>query len=93
MTNGWTGGQYSLCRATFGMFLFVHFVALLPWAAEVFSDRGVLPAAVSPFLRLFPNVLAVSDSPVHEAREPVVGRWHCARARLEQPARPANDCP
>ena len=64
MTNGWTGGQYSLCRAILGVFLFVHFVAVLPWAAEVFSDRGVLPAAGSPFLRLFPNVLAVSDSPV-----------------------------
>ena len=64
MTNGWTGGQYSLCRALLGIYLFVHFAALLPWAAQVFSDREVLPANASPFLRLFPNVLGVSDSPV-----------------------------
>lgn len=63
MKNGWTGGQYSLYRALFGIYLFVHFAALLPWSAELFSDRGVLPAGASPFLGLFPNVLALDDSP------------------------------
>jgi predicted DCC family thiol-disulfide oxidoreductase YuxK len=62
MMNGWTGGQYSLYRAIFGLYLSIHFVALLPWSAELFSNRGVLPADASPLLHLFPNVLAVSDT-------------------------------
>ena len=64
MRNGWTGGQYSVVRAIFGGYLFIHFVHLAPWAAEVFSDRGLLPdASTSPLIHLFPNVLAVWDSP------------------------------
>jgi predicted DCC family thiol-disulfide oxidoreductase YuxK len=65
MKNGWTGGQYSLVRAVFGIYLFAHFVHLAPWAAELFSNRGVLPdGRDSPLLFLFPNVLAVWDGPV-----------------------------
>jgi hypothetical protein len=64
MKNGWTGGQYSLYRIIFGLYLFYHFVALLPWGPELFSSRGVLPnAADSPFIHLFPNILAAVDSP------------------------------
>ena len=64
MSNGWTGGQYSVFRALFGTYLFVHFAQLVPWGAELFSCRGVLPeAGASPVLHLFPNVLAVADTP------------------------------
>jgi len=64
MSNGWTGGQYSLYRAVFGVYLLIHFVALVPWGPEIFSNTGVLPSAdSSPFLYLFPNLLALSDSP------------------------------
>lgn len=59
MKNGWTGGQYSLVRATFGAYLFTHFVALIPWAREVFEQ--ILPREASPLLRLFPNILAIAD--------------------------------
>ncbi len=67
-TNGrssdWTGGQYSLFRALFGLYLFCHFVALIPWGGELFSNRGVLAnGAASPLLYLFPNILAWSDAP------------------------------
>jgi predicted DCC family thiol-disulfide oxidoreductase YuxK len=65
MSNGWTGGQYSVFRALLGLHLLVHFLALLPWGTELFSDRGLLPdAATSPLLLLFPNVLALADSPL-----------------------------
>jgi len=63
MTNGWTGGQYSLYRAIFAIYLLIHFVTLLPWSAELFSNRGVLPSDASPFVKLFPNLLAVNDTP------------------------------
>jgi predicted DCC family thiol-disulfide oxidoreductase YuxK len=64
MKNSWTGGQYSLFRAVFALYLLVHFLQLLPWGAELFSNRGVLPdGSASPFLHLFPNVLALNDSP------------------------------
>lgn len=62
MGEGWTGGQYSLYRGLLGAYLLVHFVVLLPWAAELFSDRGVLPASASPLLAAFPNVLLLSDA-------------------------------
>jgi predicted DCC family thiol-disulfide oxidoreductase YuxK len=63
-SSGWTGGQYSLVRLLFGTYLFVHFAMLLPWGAELFSNRGVLPdGTASPLLHLFPNVLALDDSP------------------------------
>jgi len=62
--NRWTGGQYSLYRVLFGTYLLIHFAQLLPWGAELFSNQGVLPdASASPILYLFPNVLALSDSP------------------------------
>jgi predicted DCC family thiol-disulfide oxidoreductase YuxK len=62
--SGWTGGQYSVFRMLFGTYLFVHFAMLLPWGPELFSNAGVLPdGSVSPLLHLFPNVLALDDSP------------------------------
>jgi predicted DCC family thiol-disulfide oxidoreductase YuxK len=63
--TGWTGGQYSIYRAAFGLYLFIHFVRLVPWGPELFSSQGVLPrASGSPLIRLFPNILAVWDSPI-----------------------------
>jgi predicted DCC family thiol-disulfide oxidoreductase YuxK len=63
--NGWTSGLYSLFRAAFGLYLFVHFVHLLPWGPELFSNRGALPrGGASPLLHLFPNLLALADSPL-----------------------------
>src|SRR5262249_51391468 len=60
----WTGGQYSVFRALFATYLLIHFLELLPWSVELFSNEGVLPTGTaSPLLHLFPNVLAVSDSP------------------------------
>jgi hypothetical protein len=48
-----------------GLYLFVHFAQLVPYGAEVFSDRGVLPSAsLSPLASLFPNILAVWDTPL-----------------------------
>lgn len=68
MTNAWTGGQYSVFRALFGTYLFVHFVHLLPWGAELFSSTGMVPdAALSPLTHLFPNVLAWVDTPAFVA--------------------------
>jgi hypothetical protein len=62
--NGWTGGQYSLFRALLGLYLFVHFAYLMPWAPELFSHRGMLPeASVSPLTRAFPNILSLWDAP------------------------------
>jgi predicted DCC family thiol-disulfide oxidoreductase YuxK len=62
--NQWTGGQYSVFRAIFGAYLFVHFAQLAPWGAEMFSNRGMAPdGSASPLLRLFPNVLALYDAP------------------------------
>lgn len=64
MKNGWTGGQYSIFRVIFGIYLCIHFAQLAPWAAEVFSNQGALgDGTASPFLYAFPNILALVDSP------------------------------
>ena len=64
MTNGWTGGQYSLFRTVFGVYLTIHFLHLLPWGAELFSRAGMLPdPRTSPLYPLFPNPLFVWDAP------------------------------
>lgn len=49
MSNGWTGGQYSLVRIALGLYLAVHFANLVPWGAERFSSAGaaLLAAAVA----------------------------------------------
>jgi predicted DCC family thiol-disulfide oxidoreductase YuxK len=64
MKNGWTGGQYSIFRILFGCYLLQHFLTLLPWGAELFSNRGALPSGSgSPLIHLFPNLLAICDQP------------------------------
>lgn len=64
MNNGWTGGQYSLFRAFFGAYLLVHFAYLAFWAADIFSNEGMIPdASLSPLVGAFPNILAVIDTP------------------------------
>ena len=56
--------QFAVFRWLLGLYLAVHFAALLPWGAELFSDRGVLPdPSVSPLDGLFPNLLTVLDTP------------------------------
>jgi len=64
MRNGWTGGQYSLFRGLFGLYLFIHFTYLAFWAPDIFSNEGMLPdAALSPLIVAFPNILGVIDTP------------------------------
>lgn len=64
MNNSWTAGQYGLYRAALGAYLSVHLASLIPYAGEVFSERGVLPsAALSPLAAWLPNVLAAADAP------------------------------
>lgn len=61
----WTGAQFSLVRAVFGVYLTIHFAHLLPWAAELFSNAGAVPdAAASPFAYVFPNILSFVDGPI-----------------------------
>ena len=73
MNNAWTGGQYSLFRAAFGLYLFVHFCQLAPWSAELFSSTGVLAdGAASPLFGLLPSVLLISDSAAVATAMPIV---------------------
>lgn len=55
----------TVVRVVLGAYLVLHFATLLPYASELFSNRGMLPeASLSPLSRAFPNVLAHWDSPV-----------------------------
>ncbi|MBY0546769.1 MAG: DCC1-like thiol-disulfide oxidoreductase family protein [Candidatus Obscuribacterales bacterium] len=62
--NGWTGGQYSLFRYIFGAYLFIHFLQLVPYGAELWSNQGALAdGSASPLLGIFPNMFALCDTP------------------------------
>jgi predicted DCC family thiol-disulfide oxidoreductase YuxK len=62
--GGWSWNQYAIFRVLLGSYLVVHFVHLLPWGVELFSNRGMLAnAAHSPLIGVFPNLLAWLDSP------------------------------
>ncbi|HJY83632.1 MAG TPA: HTTM domain-containing protein, partial [Candidatus Binatia bacterium] len=65
MSNGWTGGQYSLFRAIFGTYLFVHFVQFLLWGVGLFPNHGVPPqVSASPLISPFSHFLVLGDAPV-----------------------------
>lgn len=62
MTKTLTGGQYSLFRGLFGLYLCIHFAHLLPWAVELFSNSGVISDSnASPLFGIIPNILALND--------------------------------
>lgn len=54
--------QFALFRIGLGLYLAIHFIQLLPYGAELFSNRGMLPSARLN-LTFFPNPLAYWDSP------------------------------
>ena len=79
--SSWTWRQYAVFRALFGTYLLVHFIHLLPWSAELFSDAGMLPTASdSPLIGVFPNLLALADSPGVVAG--LIGSGVCAAVLL-----------
>ncbi len=56
--------QFVVFRLLFGLYLMVHFVALIPWASELWSSQGVLPdPTLNRTYGLFPNPLAIWDEP------------------------------
>jgi len=61
--GAWSGGQWSLVRALLGLYLAVHFAALVPYAAELFSAAGVFAGDASPLFRILPSPLWIADTP------------------------------
>lgn len=56
--------QFSLFRIMLGIYLVLHFSMLLPYAAELWSNQGILPSAkLNLTYGLFPNVLYWLDAP------------------------------
>jgi predicted DCC family thiol-disulfide oxidoreductase YuxK len=78
MQNGWTGGQYSIVRAVFGGYLFVHFIAAA--IAGVAMPLNVLAAVASIFfaIGLYDRLAAVVICSVLAfvfARSPLIDNW------------------
>lgn len=52
-------------RILFGLYLFIHFVYLIPYASEIWSSKGILPSAsLNLTYGFFPNILNGLDSPI-----------------------------
>ncbi|HYB98716.1 MAG TPA: hypothetical protein VEC57_06225 [Candidatus Limnocylindrales bacterium] len=60
----WTPGLYSAWRMIFGGYLCLHFLQLLPWAMELWSNVGVLPHGGDSPLQLPVHLYALSDRPL-----------------------------
>ena len=57
--------QFSIFRIIFGAYLSWHFLAPAPYAAEIYSNIGLLPSAdLNPTFWLFPSIFWISDSPL-----------------------------
>jgi len=68
LSNGWTGGQYSLFRLIFGTWLFFYFLFPAPRSAERLADAGSsvevtgsLLYQVAPY---FPNIFNVGNATI-----------------------------
>ena len=56
--------QFALFRIFFGAFLTWHFIALIPYGAELFSNEGIISdASLNPTYGFFPNHLYLWDTP------------------------------
>ena len=57
--------QFSIFRIILGSYLFIHFVSLLPYAAEIWSNAGMLAdPSVNLTYGVFPNLLYSISSPL-----------------------------
>ena len=57
--------QFALFRIFFGVFLTWHFIALIPYGAELFSNEGLISdPALNPTYGVFPNHLYFWDTPI-----------------------------
>ncbi len=58
--------QFGLFRILFGSFLAWHFLALIPYGTELFSNQGLISdASLNPTFGIFPNPLYLWDQPSH----------------------------
>lgn len=57
----WTGGQYSIWRLYFGLYLCVHFALLVPRASELFSDTSRIEGSMG---HGFPYLNELRDVPL-----------------------------
>lgn len=56
--------QFAIFRFLFGSYLTWHFIALLPYGTELFSNEGVMKdPSLNPTFGIFPNPLYLWDSP------------------------------
>jgi len=56
--------QFTAFRVIFGIYLLQHFLLLIPFGPEIFTQHGILPNSQLNFTHgIFPNVLVVWDSP------------------------------
>jgi hypothetical protein len=59
-----TARQFAAFRIVLGVYLAVHLVMLVPYGPELFGASGVVPdPSLQPTYPVFPNLLAVVDSP------------------------------
>lgn len=57
--------HFSFFRIIVGVYLTIHFISLIPYGPEVWSNKGILPkASLNLTHGVFPNILNLFDSPL-----------------------------
>lgn len=57
--------QFSLFRIIFGLYLFIHFICLIPLSPDIWSNQGMMAdSSINFTFGKFPNVLNLFDSPL-----------------------------
>lgn len=61
----YSGYQFALFRIVFGLYLLIHFIYLLPYSGELWSQNGILPiASMNLTYGKFPNILYWLDTSI-----------------------------
>lgn len=65
MMKNYSSVTFGLFRIVFGIYLLVHFIQLLPYSTEIWSNKGILPHESLNLTYGFPNLLNQFDNPIH----------------------------
>lgn len=63
-TKSYSQYQFTLFRIIFGLYLTLHFIFLIPYAADTWSEAGMLSPENNFTYGLFPNILEIITSPI-----------------------------
>lgn len=63
--KNYSSETFGVFRIVFGTYLLIHFIQLIPFGTEIWSNKGILPNESLNLTYGFPNLLNQFDDPIH----------------------------